>query len=73
MANAKTAYPVAAKLDELMLGKMSTQGITGLRKALENDPSRRAEGRAWYCSQDSTEEQKFRDQYPALYGLVFGK
>ena len=66
-------YPVAEKLDELMSGKMSSQGVTGLRKALENDPDRRAEARSWYSRQSATNEQKFRNQYPALYKLVFGK
>lgn len=64
-------YPVAEKLDKLMHGKMSSQGITGLRKALENDPDRRAEARSWYSCQSATDEQKFRNQYPALYELVF--
>ena len=66
-------YPVAEKLDKLMHGKMSSQGITGLRKALENDSDRRVEALYWYSRQSATDEQKFKHQYPALYGLVFDK
>lgn len=73
MAKTSTAYPVAVKLDELMAGKLTSQGISGLQKALENDSDRRASARHWYSCQSATEEQKFRKQFPALHGLIFGK